>query len=131
MSLSQDSFAFESSSYHGDIVPGPWNPQIVVEEFFGVAGEAHLNGAWGGRDLRCDYDLIGYASSTALNAAILRIDAKINQLTGTLTIAGNISHSFPKCSFLGYERGPMFLDGSGINGWCCFGRLHWRQRNQT
>lgn len=131
MSLSHDGYNFGGSGLHADIVPGPWEPQLVVESFFGVAGEAHLQGATGGRDLVCEYDLTGFGSSTALGNQLVAIDAQILQLVGTLTISGNISGTYPKCTFLGYERRPMFFDGSGVNGWCCFGRLLWRQRAQS
>lgn len=120
-----------SSAFHGDIIPGPWDAQIVQEAFFGVSGEAHLVGFTGGRDLICNYDIIGALTSTLLGQQLVAIDQVILQLTGDLTINGNIVGVYPKCTFLGYERAPMFFDGSGVNGWCVFGRLRWRQRNQN
>jgi hypothetical protein len=123
-------FAF-SSAFHGDILPGLWDAQVVAEQFFGVAGEAHLIGATGGRDLICPYDILGAGSSTLLGAQLVALDAVILQLTGDLAISGNIAGVYPKCTFLGYERASMFFDGSGVNGWCVFGRLRWRQRAQS
>jgi hypothetical protein len=132
MSLTHDGYTFGGSSFHGDIIPqGSWDPQLVAEQFFGVAGEAHIFGATGGRDLICEYDLTGFASSTLLGNQLVQIDTKILLLQGTLTINGNIFGTYPKCTFLGYERLPMFFDGSGVNGWCVFGRLRWRQRGQS
>lgn len=131
MSLSHDSFTFGGSSLHGDIVPqGSFQPQLLTEEYFGVKGEAHLIGETGGRSLTCDYTLSGFASAALLQTAIENINAKIGELTGTLSVSGNMTLTFAGCTFVGFEHQAKFLDGSGVNGWCVHGRLHWRQREQ-
>lgn len=132
MSLSHDGYAFGGSSLHGDVVPqGSFQPQLIAEEFFGVKGEAHLLGETGARDLVCEYTLSGFASAALLKVVLDEIDSKVGELTGTLTQSGNINVTYVKCTFVAYERGNMFLDGSGVNGWVCRGRLRWRQRQQA
>lgn len=127
--LTQNGFNFGGSNFHGDIIPGPWDPQVVQEQFFGVAGEAHLIGATGGRDLVCNYDLFGFASSTLLGQQLVTLDSQILLLTGDLAISGNIAGIYTSCTFVGYDKiSPFFFDGSGVNGWGVFLRLRWRQR---
>lgn len=127
--LTHDDYQFGGSSLHGDIVPvGSFEPKLLVENFFGVAGEAHLFGETGGRQLVCDYTLSGFEDTETLKSLLDEIDSNVGRLTGDLTIEVNISATYRYSTFLGLERAAMFYDGSGINNWCVHGRLHWRQR---
>jgi len=129
MGLSHDGYTFGGSSFHGDIVAeSDVQAELVEEKFFGLAGAVHVLGAPGGRTLHCQYDLVGY-TQVNLGNQLLAISQKVTALVGTLTITGNIGGTYPKCTFLGYVHEPQFFDGSGVNGWCCFGRLFWRQRS--
>lgn len=129
--ITQGAYTFGGSSLHGDIIPAQnFQPQLVIGEFFGVLGEAHLLGESSGRDLTCQYMLSGFATSALLAAQIADIESYINVLTGTVTISGNISASHRFCTFLAYDHGPMFYDGSGVNFWIVEGRLRWRQQRQ-
>lgn len=129
MGITQGGFNFGGSNLHGDLIPAAnFDPQVIVGQFFGVRGEAHLLGDACGRDLTCDYMLSGFLTSSDLDTAIKAIEAKIGVLTGTVALTGNIVTSQRFCTFLAYERGSMQFDGSGVNGWLVRGRLRWRQQ---
>jgi hypothetical protein len=126
---SGSNFTFGASALHGDvIVQGDFEPELIPEKYFGVAGESHLIGAPGGRDLSCEYWLAGYVSAIALGNDLQTIDTKIGLLLGAVAITGNITGSYNNCTFLGFHRGARFLDGAGNLGWMCCGQLIWRQR---
>lgn len=128
MGITQNAFNF-GSNLHGDLIPAAnFDPQVIVGQFFGVRGEAHLLGDISGRDLTCDFMLSGFGTSALLDAAIKTIEAQMGRLTGTVSLTGNIVTSQPNCTFLAFERGPMMIDGSGVNGWLVRGRLRWRQQ---
>lgn len=134
MSLSHDGYSFLGVPHGTIVAETPFEMPIVLGQFFGVTGEAHIIGEPYGRDLSCELTLQGYASITALQAAIDALDARAGVLTGTLTetISGN-SRTFPQTTFIGFQQAPPgpFLDGSGVYGWVCFGRLLWRQRTRS
>lgn len=130
MSLSHDGFTFFSNPSGPIVTAGPHEPQIIVSRFFGLIGESHLLGETWGRDLFCEYRFQGYNTTALLMTDWDTLGQKIVKLTGTLaqTISGNTAN-FPSCTFLGFVPSrPMFLDGSGVNGWVQPGRLIWRQR---
>ena len=107
-----------------------FDPELVQEKYFGVEGESHLIGAPGGRDLEAEFWLTGFANPGLLGAALLAIDGQIGDLRGTIAIVGGNfdGNAWNNCTFLGYQRGARFYDGSGINSWCVQGKLRWRQR---
>lgn len=128
MAISHDGYDFENQ-HHGDIRPtSPPRLQLVVAEFAGLDGESHLVGGLTGRELTCRYLMDGYASRTALKTATDAIHAQTGQLTGTITITGNLARTIPKCTFLGFVHEEGRYDGSGVNGWFVRGLLIWRQR---
>lgn len=134
MSLSHDGYAFLSVPHGPIVAEGPFELPIVPGQFFGVAGESHIIGEPYGRNLSCELTLQGYASIAALETALRALDAKAGSLTGTLTeTIGANSRTFPQTTFIGFQQSPPgpFLDGSGVYGWVCFGRLIWRQRTRS
>lgn len=133
MTLSHDSYAFESPAAHGMVTPASEHePQLIVGTFIGVEGESHIlpDATWG-RDLICLVTFDGYASTTALQSDLDTIQSKVGTLTGTLTetIGGN-DRTFLQCTFLGLlipQRG-MFADGATGNWVLKDAILRWRQR---
>eukprot|EP00913_Durusdinium_trenchii_P028459 g26687.t1 len=105
MPLSHGGYNFLGNTTHGDVVPaGPFELSDVRTKFFGVIGESEIRGEPGGRDLTCRMTLRGYASETALIAAFNEIASKANQLTGTLTVTGNLAKTFGNCTFKGVAK---------------------------
>lgn len=131
MSLSHDSYTFESLTDHGDIVAQtPKELPIVRGQFFGVKGEGALIGETYGRDVECRAHLFGYNSVALLKAAIGRIRDRQGKLTGTLTVTGNLAQVHQEMTFVEVIEPPpgARYDGSGVNGWHQEIILRWRQR---
>lgn len=116
--------------YHGVIISGPWNMPVQVMSVPGVYGVSHLIDATKERRLSCYLRCQGFASYEALELAMTAFDAVNGVLTGRVFLEGYINGSYPKCTFMGYERGEIKWDGSGLNGWWVEGQLTWIQRTQ-
>lgn len=131
MALSQDGFTFAGLTHHGDIIPAPAETPIVQGKFFGVQGEGNIVGERYGRDLICEVHLTGYASASALKAAIDTIRAKQGKLTGTITVTGNLAQAVTSATFLEVSELPpgVMKDASNVNGWHARCTLRWRKRN--
>lgn len=132
MTLSHDSYAFESAPHDPVRYAGAPEQQIVVAQFFGVLGESHITGETWGRDLVCRIRLDGYASTAALQTAIETIESKAMQLTGTLTetIGGN-DRTWEQCTFLGIEL-PQDPFNDPHRNWTQLNAfLRWRQRKRN
>jgi hypothetical protein len=116
------------SNLHGTILPQPWNESRSIQTWFGLAGEYHLFGRLHGREFAAWMQFVGYTSHNLIQAAIETMNAQIGEFgTVTYTVGTDIK-TFGNSIFMGFtpEEDP-WLDGSGINGWNCRGKLTWRQ----
>lgn len=126
---SDDEYSF--GNYHGVMEPMPWDMPIQSFQVPGVLGVAHLIDKTKSRHLSCEMRFQGYSSYANLESALASLDAYNGVLKGTVYFTGTLAGSFPKCTFLGFERtNRSRYDGSGQNGWWIEGRLHWIQRTQ-
>lgn len=129
MSLSHDDYDFGGSTLHSIVSPsGPAELPISVGRFPAVKGTSHLIGQLQDRPLECQYILKGYEDPEDLQDVLDEIDGKAGELTGTLTETGNYGQTYENCTFIGFDRGIPFKDGSGQHDWCVEGRLRWIQR---
>ena len=129
MALEQNDYDFGGSNLHGIVHPSqPADLPITIGRFFGVRGESHLLGRTYGRPLECEYLLSDFDDPADLKNLLVSMDLKVGELTGDLAQTGNWSQTFGDCTFIGFERGIPFFDGSGEHGWCVEGRLKWIQR---
>lgn len=130
MSITLNSYTFESPGIHGTPIVKPWEVGKVVQRFFGVTGEQQLTGARHAKEITITVHYYGYATLVLINADIATISGYQETLTGTLTIdlGGGDSSSYTNCIFQGYEPDEQpWLDGSGVNGWQQRGTLRFKQ----
>ncbi len=113
----------------GMMQEGPWEQPIQSYSVPGVTGSAHLVHARTSRSLSCSYLIDSYATRALAEAALRAIDALTDSLFGTVSnTVGSDTTTWENCTFRGFERGPIKLDGSGEHGWWVEGRLNWIQR---
>jgi hypothetical protein len=118
-------------NYHGVMESDPWDMPIQTFQVPGLYGVAHLIDKTKGRHLSCMIRYQGFSSYYDLEVNLAGVDAVNGTLTGTVFFEGVLSCSYPKCTFIGFERmSQIKYDGSGQNGWWIEGRLHWIQRTQ-
>ena len=116
---------------HGTAMVQAWQRQSVVQTWFGLSGEQHLNGKQNGRDISIWLWLLGYGTHEEVHDDIELINDLAGEF-GTLRVdLGSDSKDFENCVFMGFapEEAP-WLDGSGTNGWNCKGTLTFRQIKQ-
>lgn len=127
MALSHGGFGFFGTTTHNDVLPtGPHDVSDVHAKFFGVIGESELRGEPGGRWLQCKMTLRGYSTAQLLISDFNTINSKVNKLTGTLTVTGNLAATYVNCSFKGATREKIIHDAATGN-YLCDIMLRWRQ----
>lgn len=132
MTLSHDGYGFESAPHDPVRYAGAPELQLIVRQFVGVLGESHDIGETQGRELVCRIRLDGYATTTALQAAIETLESKAGALTGTLTetIGGN-NRTWEQCTFLGVELPRDIFNDPNQNWTQLDAILRWRQRKRN
>jgi len=134
MTLTHDSYTFESAKHKLVEEVEPPQQRIKTLEFFGVNGVGLLTGDAGPSVLRCMITMDGYSTLATLQTAVETIKSKVkegNKLTGTLTeTIGGVDRTFEFCTFIGFrEIQAPFYDGSGAYDWVQFGELLWLKRS--
>lgn len=134
MSISHGGYTFQSLTTHAIPVEDLWEYEAIDASFYGVAGAVEITDAEHGRTIGVECRFQSYSTPALLLAALNTVDSKkgvLKDATLTLVVAAS-SMVYPHCSFRGFQRsGPMFYDGSGVNGWIQSGVLLFRQLKRT
>lgn len=129
MALDHDGYDFGSHPHTPVTAVGDATLRLQINEWFGVLGEAHIDGGVGGVPLACEITPAGYADKAALGAYIDEVRSKKGILTGTLTeTIDGVDETWVDVTFVDFvPLQPAFKDG--VSGqWAQFARLLWRWR---
>jgi len=117
-------------NYHGVMEIDPVDMPIQTFQVPGLTGVAHLIDKPKGRHISCYIRYQGFSSYYDLEVNLAGLEAVTGTLSGTVFFEGTLACSYPKCTFVSFERtSKIQYDGSGQNGWWVEGRLHWIQRS--
>ena len=111
-----------------DIQVPPFEVRTQEMEFFGLDGASEITGGYIPREIYCRHWFYNnYSTAAQLIAALATIHGLVGQ-NGTLVRSGNVSASYPNCTFKGFfpEPGTGIVPPSGF-GWYAIGALRFRQ----
>lgn len=134
MTISHDSYTFESITSHEVPIEGQFDHEPIVNSFFGVPGSVEIRDALHGREIRIGASFRGYSTKALLQAALTTVDGKVGRLNDkTLTVSdGTSTLTYYHCTFRGFERtGPPTADVNGGAEWIQEGVLVWWQLKRT
>ena len=136
MSLSQNGYTFESIATHS-LAQSVTREGVRLQrgEFFGVRGESHIVDEAKGLEFAIEAWLEGYATYPAIQTAFSNILSRRGQLTGTLSLIGTSTVTFPQSTFVDVyyldpgngKAAPWYGMASGSNRWVAKIMLTWRQ----